>query len=254
MAAAEESSRETLLSFEENAMSNKLCADKLVTEEIKTGVKMIDIKMINPVWQPALCSFNFTPVTDKIKTTSSPVYPPKEKIFNCLNRVNTQDVKVVIIGQDPYHGKDQATGYCFGYSGSKIPPSLKNIEKELKSDIGVELIDKTLEHWADQGVLLLNTSLTVEEGKANSHSKIWKGFAKLIIDHLNENYQNIIFVAWGAHAFKCLEGINTDKHKLIVSSHPSPLSANKSFGDYPPFLGSKPFSKINEYLTEKIKF
>ena len=207
----------------------------------------IDISMINEKWQEAVGSFNFKKVNDKINACQNPIYPEVGNIFNCLNSLNPEDVKVVILGQDPYHGPGQATGYCFAFQGEKIPPSLKNIKKELLSDIGSNLIDFSLKKWTDQGVLLLNSSLTVEQGKANSHAKEWKGFAELIIEYLNKNYKKIVFVAWGAHAYDKLININDDNH-LIVSSHPSPLSATKAFKEFGPFIGSKPFSKINAYL------
>ncbi len=220
-----------------------------IVEETET----IDISMINESWHDALKNFNFKKINDKINATTSPIYPPREKIFRALNKVRPQDVRVVIIGQDPYHGAGQATGYCFGFKGDKIPPSLKNIKNELENDLGIELTDYTLRKWAKQGVLLLNTSLTVEEAKPNSHSAAWFGFADKIVNHLNFHYENIVFVAWGAHAYNILINIDEEAHHLIVSSHPSPLSAKKSFKHFPTFVSSKPFSKINEYLKEKGK-
>lgn len=181
------------------------------------------------------------------------VYPPREKIFNCFKTTDYKDIKVVIIGQDPYHGKDQATGLAFGVNSLyKLPPSLKNIQKELLQDVNVELKDKTLVSWAKQGALLLNTSLSVVETKPGSHIKYWQDFTQFIIDEIN-NLENVIFVAWGAHAYSRLKNIDRGKHSIIVSSHPSPLSCNKKFGEYPPFLGSKPFSRINTILHENNK-
>ena len=134
----------------------------------------------------------------------------------------------------------------------KLPPSLKNIQKELLQDLNVELKDKTLVSWAKQGALLLNTSLSVVETKPESHIKYWQDFTQFIIDEIN-NLECVIFVAWGAHAYSRLKNIDRDKHHILVSSHPSPLSCNKKFGEYPPFLGSKPFSRINTILHENNK-
>ena len=165
-----------------------------------------------------------------------------------------EDTKVVIIGQDPYHGVNQATGLCFGINNNtKIPPSLKNIAKELKNDLNIELKDYTLEYWAKQGILLLNSSLTVTKGKPGSHIQKWNKFTSFIIDELNKLNTSIIFVAWGSFAHNKLKDINLEKHKLLVSSHPSPLSVYKQYKSYPAFNGSKPFSKINNLLLENNK-
>mgnify|MGYP002701055503 CR=1 FL=1 len=181
------------------------------------------------------------------------VYPPREKIFNCFKTTEYEEIKVVILGQDPYHGKDQATGLAFGVNAQhKTPPSLNNIEKELISDVGLTIKDKTLVSWVEQGVIMLNTSLSVVETKPGSHIKYWQDFTQFIIDEIN-NLENVIFVAWGAHAYSRLKNIDRGKHSIIVSSHPSPLSCNKKFGEYPPFLGSKPFSRINTILHENNK-
>ncbi len=181
------------------------------------------------------------------------IYPDNLNIFRCFQEVDYDNIKVVIIGQDPYHGKDQATGLAFGMNSLyKLPPSLKNIQKELLQDVNVELKDKTLVSWAKQGALLLNTSLSVVETKPGSHIKYWQDFTQFIIDEIN-NLENVIFVAWGAHAYSRLKNIDRGKHSVIASSHPSPLSCNKKFGEYPPFLGSKPFSRINTILRENNK-
>ena len=181
------------------------------------------------------------------------IYPDNLNIFRCFQEVDYDDIKVVIIGQDPYHGKEQATGLAFGVTnGNKLPPSLKNIQKELLHDINIELRDTTLEKWAKQGVLLINTSLSVVESTPGSHIKYWQEFTQFIIDEIN-NLENVIFVAWGAHAYSRLKNIDRERHSVIASSHPSPLSCNKKFGEYPPFLGSKPFSRINTILRESNK-
>lgn len=177
------------------------------------------------------------------------IFPPAHKRLKCFNYFNIEGTKVVILGQDPYHRLNQATGLCFGvYDVIPPPPSLKNIMKELKSDIGVELTSQSLEQWAKQGILLMNTALTVRQKTPASHMKIWLPFTKYIIDYLNKTQKGIVFVAWGAFAYDKLKEIDKNKHHLIVSSHPSPLSAYKKFGEFPSFLGSKPFSKINKFV------
>lgn len=178
------------------------------------------------------------------------IFPKRENIFRCLNYFEFNETRVVILGQDPYHGKNQATGLCFGVN-TRPPPSLKNIAKELKNDLNINLNDYTLEKWAKQKILLLNSALTVLENKPGSHIKLWHKFTDTIVNKLNENNNSIIFVAWGAFAYNKLKFINTEKHSLIVSSHPSPLSVYKKFKEFPAFDGSNPFSKINNILLEK---
>ena len=184
------------------------------------------------------------------------IFPPQKNIFRCFHYQSPESIKVVIIGQDPYHGEGQATGLCFGVNPDcKIPPSLRNIHKELINDIGQEIKDTSLENWAKQGVLLINSALTVVEHCPASHAKIWKPFTEYILSYLNQNTENKIFVAWGAFAYNCLynkkQTLNTDKHSLVVSSHPSPLSAQKMFKSYPKFMNSKPFSSINKMLRQQ---
>lgn len=182
------------------------------------------------------------------------IFPDIKNIFKCFDYFELEDTKIVIVGQDPYHGVNQATGLCFGINNNtKIPPSLKNIAKELKNDLNIELKDYTLENWAKQGILLLNSSLTVAQAKPGSHIKKWNNFTTFIIDELNKLNTPIIFVAWGSFAHNKLKDINLEKHKLIVSSHPSPLSVYKQYKSYPAFNESKPFSKINNLLLENNK-
>ena len=182
------------------------------------------------------------------------IFPDIQNIFKCFDYFELEDTKIVIVGQDPYHGANQATGLCFGINNNtKIPPSLKNIAKELKNDLNIELNDYTLENWAKQGILLLNSSLTVAQGKPGSHIKKWNKFTSFIIDELNKLNTPIIFVAWGSFAHNKLKDINLEKHKLIVSSHPSPLSVYKQYKSYPAFNESKPFSKINNLLLQNNK-
>ena len=181
------------------------------------------------------------------------IYPKREDIFRCFHYFEPEDTKLVLMGQDPYHSPGQATGLCFGVpEDHKIPPSLRNIKKEILADIGKDLVESSMEHWAKQGVLMLNASLTVREGTAGSHMKYWLPLTRYIIQHLKQNNKQCLFIAWGAFAHKQLVDANVEEEKMIVSSHPSPLSANKTYKEYPPFLGSKPFSKINSLLKEPI--
>ncbi|MDQ0059498.1 uracil-DNA glycosylase [Paenibacillus harenae] len=174
------------------------------------------------------------------------VYPAKEYIFNALHYTPYKAVKVVILGQDPYHGEGQAHGLSFSVrQGVKTPPSLQNIYKELQSDIGCTIPDHgCLEHWAKQGVLLLNTVLTVEGGNPNSHQRIgWETFTDAVIDALNKRETPVVFILWGNHAQAKAANIRADKHYIIASSHPSPLAARRGF------FGSKPFSRTNTFLA-----
>ena len=178
------------------------------------------------------------------------IYPSAENIFNALNYCKFQDVKVVIIGQDPYHGEGQAHGLCFSVQeGVALPPSLQNIFKEIKSDLGIEpLKSGCLTRWARQGVLLLNTSLTVRAGEPNSHKNIgWETLTQKIINLVNEKDDQVIFVLWGGNAKAFERLINQQKHIVLKSAHPSPLSA------YNGFFGCKHFSKINEILGKNHK-
>lgn len=173
------------------------------------------------------------------------IYPRGPEYFAALNYTPFEKVKVVIIGQDPYHGINQAHGLCFSVKlGVDIPPSLKNIFKELKTDLGITPPKHgNLEHWAQQGVLLLNATLTVEGGKAGSHQKKgWEQFTDAVIDHLNRERSGLVFVLWGSYAQKKGEFIDRKKHLVLEGPHPSPLSAHRGF------FGCRHFSKINEYL------
>jgi uracil-DNA glycosylase len=176
------------------------------------------------------------------------IFPEKDNIFNALRFTDYEEVKVVILGQDPYHGHGQAHGLSFSVKpGVKIPPSLRNIFKELNTDLGYEVPDNGyLKKWAEQGVLLLNTVLTVREGEAISHKgKGWEHFTDKVITLLNEREKPVIFILWGKPAQSKLKLIDENKHKIIMSVHPSPLSARRGF------FGSKPFSKVNELLREQ---
>lgn len=174
------------------------------------------------------------------------IYPKKEEIFNSLKYTPFSKVKVVIIGQDPYHGENQAHGLSFSVTPKvKIPPSLKNIYKELKEDLGYEIPNNGfLESWAKQGILLLNTVLTVRKGEAYSHKgKGWELLTDTIIEKLNEREEPIVFILWGNGAINKEKLITNPNHFIIKSVHPSPLSARKGF------FGSKPFSKVNDFLV-----
>ena len=173
------------------------------------------------------------------------IYPDKYDIFNALHFTPYKDIKVVILGQDPYHGPGQAHGLSFSVNpGVKTPPSLLNIYKELNSDLGCYIPNNGyLKKWADQGVLLLNTSLTVRAGEANSHKNIgWQVFTDKIISLVNEKDDPVVFLLWGNNAIKKKELITNKRHLILTSVHPSPLSASRGF------FGSKPFSKINNFL------
>lgn len=175
------------------------------------------------------------------------VYPKQEDVFNALNYTSYEGTRVVILGQDPYHGVGQAHGLSFSVQpGVAVPRSLGNIYKELHADLGCTIpTHGSLRAWAEQGVLLLNTVLTVEAAAANSHKKKgWETFTDRIITALNERERPVVFILWGNPAQKKLELIDMGKHKIITSVHPSPLSARGGF------FGSKPFSQANAYLQE----
>lgn len=177
------------------------------------------------------------------------IYPNKSLIFNAFNLCDFEKVKVIILGQDPYHGPNQAQGLSFSVKKeTPLPPSLVNIFQELEQDYGKK-VDKSngdLKNWADQGVFLLNTTLTVEKNKPLSHSKVgWEIFTDEVIKKLNKNKKNLVFILWGKFAQSKTKLINPENHFVISSAHPSPLSA------YRGFFGSKPFSKTNNYLCSK---
>ena len=189
----------------------------------------------------------FIKLTDFIKNEYrlQTIYPPGSLIFNAFNLCSFQKVKAVIIGQDPYHGPGQAHGLCFSVrEGIDFPPSLKNIFKEIESDLGIKRpVNGNLERWASQGVLLLNATLTVKAHQAGSHQKRgWEQFTDSVISVLNNEKENIVFFLWGAYAQKKGESIDRSRHLVLESVHPSPLSASRGF------FGNKHFSRCNEYL------
>ena len=210
--------------------------------------------MIKTDWKPIIEKLSIKDnisIYDKIKNDSKnkelKIYPKQENIFRCFNYFNIQDTRVVILGQDPYHGENQATGLCFDTNNNKKPPSLKNIFKVLKKETN-------LENWAKQGVLMLNTSLTVLENRPGVHIKYWLPFTKQILEYINKNCENVIFVCWGAFAYNLIQNIevNLEKHTIYVSSHPSPLSFKRPLQEFPPFITSDIFNKINEKLLKPI--
>ena len=182
------------------------------------------------------------------RASGTVIYPDKSDVFNALKFTPLESVKVVILGQDPYHGPNQAHGLCFSVlPGVKIPPSLRNIYKELSADIsGFEPPEHgNLTAWAEQGVLLLNTVLTVEQGQAHSHANWgWERFTDVVIDAVNRHTQNVVFLLWGSHAQKKGKQVDTSRHKVLTAPHPSPLSAHRGF------LGCQHFSQANTYLRE----
>ncbi|WP_300656213.1 uracil-DNA glycosylase [Pseudomonas sp.] len=181
------------------------------------------------------------------KAAGKEVYPPGALIFNALNSTPLERVKVVIIGQDPYHGPEQAHGLCFSVQpGVATPPSLLNIYKELKRDLNIDIAGHgCLQHWAEQGVLLLNTSLTVERGIAGSHAdKGWGVFTDRVIEVVSGHCPHLVFLLWGKHAQSKARLIDPSKHLVLCSPHPSPLSAHRGF------IGNGHFSRCNKFLVQ----
>ena len=208
---------------------------------------------IDPSWKKVLQKeFNqsyFSNIVQHIKTEKAQkktIYPTGNNIFNAFNLTPFENVKVVILGQDPYHGPGQAHGLCFSVlKGVDTPPSLQNIYKELNQDIGLPIPKHgELSNWAKQGVFLLNASLTVRASEPMSHSKIgWANFTDAVIKHLSDQKKNLVFILWGKFAQEKKSLIDDSKHLILSSAHPSPLSAHTGF------FGSKHFSKTNEYLA-----
>jgi len=205
-----------------------------------------------PCWQEKLAGEFEKPSFQKLlafldeEAKTHKIYPPSSLIFNAFDKCPFEEVKVVIIGQDPYPGDGQANGLCFSVSdGVKIPPSLKNIFKEIQSDLGKEIpTSGNLERWAKQGVLLINTILTVRAGKAASHrNKGWEPFTSTVIRLLNEQQEQIVFLLWGNYAQQKGKIIDDKKHLILKSAHPSPLSVKQ-------FVGNKHFSQTNQYLQQ----
>ncbi len=185
----------------------------------------------------------------KQQYTSQTCYPKGNQIFSAFNRCKFDQVKVVIIGQDPYHGPGQANGLCFSVNdGIAFPPSLINIFKEIESDLQKPFPKSgNLERWADQGVLLLNATLTVEQSKPGSHQNHgWETFTDAVIKAISDNTENVVFLLWGGFAKSKTSLIDKKKHQILTSGHPSPMSANRGY-----WFGNKHFSKTNEFLKSK---
>ncbi|MGX7108410.1 uracil-DNA glycosylase [Facklamia miroungae] len=211
-----------------------------------------ELKSIAPDWarciQNTSNSNTYERITEFLYNEKEPIYPPAEDVFNALKFCSYRQTKVVIIGQDPYHGINQANGMSFSVNeGEPIPPSLKNIFKELADDLKQPVRQNTdLTDWAKQGVLLLNRVLTVRAGHADSHQGIgWEDFTNQIIECLNHHPGSLVFILWGRKAQSLEKLIDETRHTVIKSSHPSPLAA------YRGFFGSKPFSKANQVLIDQ---
>lgn len=190
----------------------------------------------------------FLKIKDKVRNeyANKVIFPPAKKVFYALRETSFKNTRVVILGQDPYHGEGEANGLCFSVNeGIKMPPSLKNIYKELYDDVGVVKTSTDLSDWAKSGVLLLNSVLTVEKDKPASHKWIgWEEFTDSIIKKLNEKDEPVVFILWGNFAKEKVKYITNPKHLVITSSHPSPFSVNYGF------FGSKPFSRTNKFLKD----
>lgn len=209
---------------------------------------------LHPSWLNLLQSEFEQPYMQKLsdflrneKAQGKTIYPAGNDIFNALNTTPLDQVRVVILGQDPYHGPDQAHGLSFSVpKGIRIPPSLLNIYKEISSNLNLPMPSHgNLEHWANQGVLLLNSVLTVEHSKAASHQNHgWERFTDAVIKRINDNCEHIVFLLWGSYAQKKGQVINREKHLVLTAPHPSPLSAHRGF------LGCQHFSKTNHYLQQ----
>tara|TARA_B110001469_G_scaffold66924_1_gene63908 strand:+ start:187 stop:861 length:675 start_codon:yes stop_codon:yes gene_type:complete len=212
--------------------------------------------LLKPYWQTLISQEQAKPYFQSLLTNIQQqradgltIFPSENNVFNAFENVDISEVKVVILGQDPYHGEGQAHGLAFSVLPNiKIPPSLTNIYKELCTDIDdfVTPNHGFLQPWAKQGVLLLNTVLTVQQANAHSHAKLgWETFTDAVITELNEQNDHCVFILWGAHAQKKGRNINNGKHLVLAGPHPSPLSA------YRGFFGSKPFSQTNTWLASK---
>ncbi|MFC3609165.1 uracil-DNA glycosylase [Stutzerimonas tarimensis] len=209
---------------------------------------------LEPGWKAALAEEFEQPYMKAVgeflrkeKAAGKIIFPPGPQIFNALNSTPLDQVKVVIIGQDPYHGAGQAHGLCFSVlPGVPVPPSLVNIYKELKRDLNLDPpAHGCLQRWAEQGVLLLNTSLTVEQGQAGSHAKIgWQRFTDRVIEVVSAHRPSLVFMLWGAHAQGKAKLIDPTRHLLLKSAHPSPLSAHRGF------LGNGHFSRANQFIVQ----
>lgn len=212
--------------------------------EIKLDKSWLDV-MSDEFEKPYMAQLRQFLIEEKYRGKT--IFPPGQQIFHAMDKTPYDKVKVVILGQDPYHGDGQAHGLCFSVQkGVKPPPSLVNIYKEMEADLGLTPPDHGfLEKWADQGILMLNAVLTVEAHKAGSHQgKGWENFTDRVIRELENRREHLVFILWGAYARKKGSFIRKDRHLVIEGPHPSPLSS------YRGFFGSRPFSKTNDYLNK----
>lgn len=210
---------------------------------------------LHPSWQTVIGDELHKPYMEALraflkqeKAAGKTIFPPSPLIFNAFNHTPFEQVRVVIIGQDPYHGPDQAHGLSFSVpNGIPLPPSLQNIFNEISADLNIKMgRDGDLTRWADQGVLLLNATLTVEQANAGSHqNKGWERFTDAAIAALNQHREGLVFVLWGSYAQKKGAMIDANRHLVLKSVHPSPLSAHRGF------FGNRQFSSINQYLTQR---
>jgi len=210
-----------------------------VTTDWKDVIESFDLTKINTFLEEQYAIYG-----DAVKT-----FPPKPLIFNCFNFFNVKDTKVVIIGQDPYINEGEAMGMAFSVpEGKKVPPSLRNIIKEINRSMGSNKDFKNgdLTAWAEQGVLLLNTALTVRQYKSGTHMTKWKHFTNYMLKYINDNCDGLVFMLWGNHAIKYEDLIDKDKHHVLKSGHPSPLNRTN------PFLENNHFVKCNELLKDPI--
>lgn len=206
---------------------------KIIKENVKTD------------WKSILVRYNNYVVIDEgiekaIVEEKYVIYPPRELVFEAFNRFDFGETKVVILGQDPYIRKDEAVGLAFCFGGDKMPPSLKNIYKEIERDIGKE---GNIDGWADQGVLLLNTALTVKKGCSGTHLGLWKDFSNVVIDYISRKLDGVVFILWGKKAQEKEYLIDDSKHYILKAAHPSPMAGNA-------FSGCGHFSKCNKILRK----
>ncbi len=216
---------------------------------------MSAIEQLDPSWQRVLAPQLAQPYMQSLreflsseKKAGKVIYPPSAEVFAAFQATSFDRVKVVILGQDPYHGPGQAHGLCFSVrGGTQPPPSLVNIFKEIEQDLGIAPSGNgDLSYWARQGVLLLNAVLTVQQGNAGSHQgKGWETLTDAIIDHLNQQRHGLVFLLWGSHAQKKGARIDRQRHQVLQAPHPSPLSAHRGF------FGCRHFSQVNDYLASR---
>ena len=209
---------------------------------------------LDPIWREKLVTESKKPYFQELTAfveaeyLSQTIFPPQEEIFRAFDFCDFNTLKVVILGQDPYHRPSQANGLCFSVrDGIRMPPSLKNIFKEIQKDLNKPIPESgNLERWAKQGVLLLNATLTVRAYAAGSHQKKgWETFTDAVIEKISDEKENVVFILWGAYAQQKGAIIDCSKHHVLMSAHPSPFSANRGF------FGGKHFSKTNEYLRSR---